>query len=817
MTARFNKEPMPGAKRAPDAFQDGAQRGPVSPPPQREVPAEMIDVAQVLSLLRANAWFIALCTAGAMAVGLTVVLLSRMEFSVTGRLYLGDVERGSHSGAFESHSEAPSDVTSETEILRSNALLMRAIRNAGLNVSINRAGSGSPRFYRWLFSRRDQGLIDSGLKLITVAKARLTSDASGPIRVNILFTSSEDFVVRDVEGKQLASGRLRRPVTTKKFEMLVSEGTEGSLRKGAEFDATILPMDIAVRSVQAALKTTSTKVSASEQAKVLTLEFNSRSPQNARDFVNELMLGYLEERQNWKSARASAAEAFITNQLAALRDSLRASEGELAEYRSSHSGLLLDTEAKALVEQIAQYEHQRVSARLQVASLGDIKRALSDPKVPLEAYLIGDSADPVLATQAQALMEARLALIDISQRYSSDSAEVRNQRAQVDVQRSSVANYVNTRLSRAHEQLASLNGIVHQFEERLKGVPGAEAGIAQLARESDVYGKMYSYLLERQQQAGIEKVSTLSSNRILDRAELPYQETSPNLARGAATGVLGFLFAIAVVLGRRFGSSKLQNAADLKITVSNAPILAEVPTWTKGADFGFGERHGMLPQVREIRAASGSPFVEAFRALSASLHGLTSLGAPQMIVTTSPTPGDGKTMTSIWLAAILASEGKLVLLVDGDLRKPSHDELLGNSSRHGLRSLLSGACAWREAVCPVRFCGQEIFSLGAGPMAPAELVSSERMRRFLAEARDSFDYVIIDAASYPLVADALVLSRMADCVLTVMRIGHTPRKVAHEHMQRLSAAANLVVVVANASPTAPNMVYGDTLSGQSPR
>jgi hypothetical protein len=87
--------------------------------------------------------------------------------------------------------------------------------------------------------------------------------------------------------------------------------------------------------------------------------------------------------------------------------------------------------------------------------------------------------------------------------------------------------------------------------------------------------------------------------------------------------------------------------------------------------------------------------------------------------------------------------------------------------------------------------------MGSGGTARAELLSSERMTSFLAAARETFDFVVVDAPSFPLVSDAAVLSSAADCVLTVLRLQNSPRKTTVEHVNDMAAFAKVYALVVN--------------------
>ncbi len=247
------------------------------------------------------------------------------------------------------------------------------------------------------------------------------------------------------------------------------------------------------------------------------------------------MQAYLETRQSWKTEDATAAEQFVSNQLGTIRESLDKTEKKLADYRTNTKSVVLDDSARAMIEQIGKYEEQRVAAAARRGCLQRHEARAEGSERPSRGVSDGEGTDTVLQNLASTLAKSRDDLANLEGRFNDASPELREARAQVDNQLGMIRNYVTNRLNRAQQALGTLSGVVQENEDRLKTVPGAELGLAQLARESEVYSKIYSYLLERQQQMAIIKASRVSKNRVLDAPVESYLEDSPNPLIGSPT------------------------------------------------------------------------------------------------------------------------------------------------------------------------------------------------------------------------------------------------------------------------------------------
>ncbi|HET7539017.1 MAG TPA: GNVR domain-containing protein [Polyangiaceae bacterium] len=777
--------------------------------PQR--PSDDLDLRQLWLKVRGS-YPIVLLVAGAVFLAVMLITLaSKTQFQATGRLYLGELDgragvTGASAGDFDISGAVHGELGSEIEILRSRTLVVQAIQAAGLNVSIAPAGEPPSRYWRWLLSRRDPSSLDRAARELRAIDATLSERFREEQRYLVRFTTNDEYEIWADAG-QIGSGKLAQPFAAPDLKLTLLRGPSGQPQAGSQYDLRISPLDRVTERALEHLQVTTPK--GGSAVNVVTLQYTETSPHMAAAFLEQLMLAYLKERQTWKTEDASAAEAFVGNQLSSIRASLDEVQQKLADYRQNNRVVVLDNEAKAMIERIAKYEEQRLNARMQVAAMADIQRSLKGANPPIGAFLLGEANDPVLESMANSLSSARQKLTTLDARFSGAAPDMREQQAQVDAQLAAIRSYVGSRLTRAQESLGALNSIIGQFEEKLKTVPGAELGLAQLNRESEVYSKTYSYLLERQQQAAIIKASQLSKNRVLDLPQVPSREYSPKLLLRLLLGFAGLLLGIAWVVVRGLFSSTLQSEADVQRAVGSHPLIGSIPRQRESN--GFGVTPKWFHVFDRPAADVGSRFLEAFRALRTNLYRWGSAAGQRgrVVLFTSPNPGDGKTTCANWLAAALAADGRRVLLIDADLRKSlrhSGDEELAEP---GLRAVLTGEYIWHEVAFRVSEPAQGFCNLPSGGTASPELLSSQRMIDLVNEAKERFDFILIDAPSFPIYSDALVLASISDIVLSVLRLRTTLRKAASEHVIQLAASASSFAVIANnaGGAAAPKFVY----------
>jgi capsular exopolysaccharide synthesis family protein len=228
--------------------------------------------------------------------------------------------------------------------------------------------------------------------------------------------------------------------------------------------------------------------------------------------------------------------------------------------------------------------------------------------------------------------------------------------------------------------------------------------------------------------------------------------------------------------------------------VSAAPAVEPKPVSAPEPQI---EERGVPPRLDErVTKAIESPiFVEQFRRASAALIEAQAAGNLKVLLVASASPGDGKTMTALNLALVLGrSYGRRVLLIDGDLRRPSLHRVVGISNRSGLADALQARADVRLEVTPIT---DTVTLLPAGPADPDPLrsLSSVRMKRVIQEAAQRFDWVIIDSAPVGAVADASVLATLADGIVFVVRAEHSQYPAVKKAMQTLGHERILGVIL----------------------
>ena len=181
----------------------------------------------------------------------------------------------------------------------------------------------------------------------------------------------------------------------------------------------------------------------------------------------------------------------------------------------------------------------------------------------------------------------------------------------------------------------------------------------------------------------------------------------------------------------------------------------------------------------------------------------------KIIVITSANPNEGKSEVSINLTAALAQQGKKVILIDADMRKPTQHKLIDKRNNTGLSKLILGEIS-EDAVSHLNVNDVEFDVLTSGPVPPnpSEMLVSSTMEDILNSCIDNYDYIIVDTPPLLAATDAQIMARIADATLLVVDMQISKRKQIIEAKKRLNnVGARLLGVVANKLELHENSYY----------
>jgi capsular exopolysaccharide synthesis family protein len=235
----------------------------------------------------------------------------------------------------------------------------------------------------------------------------------------------------------------------------------------------------------------------------------------------------------------------------------------------------------------------------------------------------------------------------------------------------------------------------------------------------------------------------------------------------------------------------------------NAPAAGtDAPAAIAAIQFGAGDRDKLVVSGSVDRAV-----VEQYRHLAAAFHQAQKLSGVRTVTVTSALPSEGKTLTATNLALMLSeSYQRRVLLIDADLRRPRMREMFGLPMSEGLADALTSP---RGTRLPVHHVTANLWVLAAGTTVadPMNLLVSAAMKQLIDDARESFDWVIVDTPPVAILPDAHLLSAMIDTALLVVSARSTPYPLVQRAVEAIGAKKILGVVLNHAEQIGPTAGY----------
>ena len=341
------------------------------------------------------------------------------------------------------------------------------------------------------------------------------------------------------------------------------------------------------------------------------------------------------------------------------------------------------------------------------------------------------------------------------------------------------------------KQQESIRQQLASDEMNMRNLPEGERDLARLTRLSTVNANIYTYLLQKHEEARIAKASTISNINIVDPAIMPRIPVKPKKAMNLLLGlIVGCAFGLGLVFFLEYLDDTIKDADEAK-RVMGLPILAVVPHI-----FGSEQKKNGHDRGENVLITHNEPksiAAEAFRSLRTNLHFTAINKEKKIMLFTSTFPQEGKSTITANEAIAISQTGARVLIIDCDLRRSSLHEKFGHSKTPGLSEVLTGDITFEIALHDTGIPNLDLITAGTTPPNPSELLGSEAMRQFLLARKDNYDFIIIDAPPVLAVTDAPVLTAVADIVILVMEAGRVPIKAA-QHMR--DALANLQVPIA---------------------
>lgn len=544
-------------------------------------------------------------------------------------------------------------------------------------------------------------------------------------------------------------------------------------------------------------KSLSTKTLAN-QATAIVIRIPETSIQRGDDILNTLIQVYNEHWLEDRNQVSISTSRFIDERLAIIQQELGNVDSDISSFKSANLVPNVEQASTMFMEQSAASRQ----------NIFDITNQISMAKM-IRAELVKGSIDMILPATSgidsqsiQSLMdEYNMQVLERNRMLATSSDRnpvVTDMTNSLRSLRANITRSLDTYIATLNTQLRSAERQQTSNTSHLAASPGQAKYLLSVERQQKVKEALYLFLLQKREENELGQAFTAYNSSVIEEPTAsPEDPAEPETTRIMTIAFFtGFLIPFAFFYCRFAFDNKVRTKRDL--APLSAPYLGEIPLTcsetglaglrNKGLSLLHKHKNRSLEQ-HDIYVTRGSRDAvnEAFRVLRTNLEFIldsdpSSAEKTQKIMAiTSANPGSGKTFVALNLAKVLAIKDQRVLLIDLDLRRGSLSRYLGKP-KTGITDYIVGKASADQII--IRgIDGEKDFdaiAVGAVPPNPAELLASKRLQELIEREKDNYDYILLDCPPAEVVTDALIINRMADRTIFVMRAGLFDKELLHE-------------------------------------
>jgi succinoglycan biosynthesis transport protein ExoP len=563
-----------------------------------------------------------------------------------------------------------------------------------------------------------------------------------------------------------------------------------------------------------------------KNSRLFHVKVEDTDPKRARRLSDAIATAFID--QNLQTAINSSSEAvgWITGQLDHIRHELDQDENALYEFKRKNElpSTSLNEASSLLRLEMQAYDTALTQTRTRkqalVARQMELAKVTQDnPDDVPSSELLTNAYLQQLRGQYQQLVKDRAALTGegkgenhpLLKSLEGRLAEVK---AQLLAEVRNIRGAVERDLAVIEHQEAGEQGLFEDARRRAVDVNMKEIEYHRLDRTREENEKLFELLTTKMKEADLARMMRVNNVRIVDVAEDPGAPIRPRVAADVGIGSLaGLILGLALMWARELLDNSVKTPQDLEdqLGVTFLGLLPEMGDDVNGQSPGKAQRRrrrgGSLPPPGPagnhvelvVHEHPLSGIAEAARSIRTNLMFMNPDRPFRRLLISSAAPMEGKTTVACSIAVALAQGGQRVCIVDCDLRRPRIHRIFNRTGDAGVTNVVVGEATLDEVAKPTVV--ENLWSIPAGPVPPnpADMIHSDRFRRFLDELAERFDRVVIDSPPVAAVTDSAVLSTLVDGTVFVVRAFKTSKQLARQGLRILrDVDAPVVGAVLNA-------------------
>lgn len=529
-----------------------------------------------------------------------------------------------------------------------------------------------------------------------------------------------------------------------------------------------------------------------EKTKLVTIMYTSTDPDFAALVANTVASEYIQSVLEQRRELKNYASGWMDTRIQELKVKLDESEDALLNFKVENGLVDIQGGVTRLGEQELLIQNAALAeAQNELSTARDLQRKInqyqtSSPQLLQTLPFVQN--DILVRSVNEEMVEARRDLVELSNRYGSKHPKIVDAEARMASLRSTLDGHIARIITTfendyelLQQRVISLEADVATDKDGIQLIGQQKFVLEALEREVETnreqYNKLYDRITEIRTAEGLDEANAVLS----EVAWRPSDSVGPNKSLVVGMAALFALFIAGfVALVREYLDDTVNSLDDVERRLG-AKLLGALPMIDRGV-----KQNSKLPPITPADAEhTPENFLEAVNACRTSLL-MSEDDKSKVILVTSSVPNEGKSTVALNLAYTFGQLER-TLLIDCDLRRPSVAKALGLPKiAAGVTTLLesgSSDCIRQDVMGSF-----DCLTSGPIPEKPLESLSSREFSEMMDSLRTRYDRIIIDSAPLHVVSDALVLSKMADTVLYVVKPHDTAMKVIHNGLSRLTAA-----------------------------
>lgn len=484
-------------------------------------------------------------------------------------------------------------------------------------------------------------------------------------------------------------------------------------------------------------------------------------PAKGVDIINALVDFYNRDIIEDKNRSAVQTEAFILDRLVMISDDLRDVENRLQEYRQAHNVTNINAQNSLNLSLQSNYQNQLAEAEADLVVLDEIERVVNQANVyDLLPSAVQDQTLNRIIEEYNNLVSQLNRTLEVS---TPNHPLVTGMQDELSRQKFRIMSTINGAKRNLNARMANIRQLESQAAGQLSSTPTVDKGLQEIFREQQVKVNIYTFLLQRREEIALQKTLATNTARLIDDPLGNAPVKPKKLIILFVAFLLGLGIPAVIIFLRRLIFPIFSDQEELE-RLTSVPILGEICKAEKAneSEYVVGEN-------------VSTPVAELFRLLRNNITFARHEDDNNVILVTSAIAGEGKTFVAINLALTYALVGKKVLVIGGDIRRPTLAKRLGISNKKGLTTYLSGQNKDIDQLVMKSSVNSNLDILTAGPVPPNpnELLMSPNMDELMARLKEKYDMIIIDSAPIGVISDSYLIVRFADLQLFVTRADYS--------------------------------------------